>query len=354
MSDGISDLRPHLEPSHRTQAGGHVGTSDRAISRVDRAAGRHLPQTYTHPFPTHPELTRFAPLPFLLTHDTFHRGQNGWMDLMNNFVLEGHRPRPSMVTKHEFGPVMLSNANFGYAGTHGGMSGDYVLKLATKAEANPYAGPPAPGGLSHAIKRLTTFRPPGRLQLEMWFSYTAEQDRAGTGESAIRAIGALFDLQDEEYRYFPGVRYVNSVDGTLLRRWQYMRATDDVTDAEWAYGKEGDWCKKGVDPLWFGRRYSDGGGDGFRWVPDGEQTLCYNESPDKINWMYFRMQVDTATREYVELQVGPKVFDLRGLRPTYVSPYKGITGLINPVIWIETDQNRRVFLYVDSVLISCD
>ncbi|WP_425396023.1 DUF6772 family protein [Aeoliella sp.] len=310
-------------------------------------------QRPVHPYPGMPELSRFNPLPAILAHDAFHQGQSGWMDLMNNFVLEGHRPRPSMVTKHEFGPVMLSNANFGYAGTHGGMSGTYVLKLATKAEANPYEGPPAPGGLSHAIKRLTTFRPAGRLQFEMWFSYTAEQDRAGTGESAVRAFGVLFDLQDEQYRYFPGVRYVNFADDEQIRRWQLMQAAD-VTDAEWAYGREGDWCKRGVDPVWFGRRYADGSGDAFQWVPNGEQLLCYNESPDKINWMYLRFQVDTATREYVELQVGPKVYDLRGTRPTYVAPYKGITGLVNPVVWIESNQQRRVFLYVDSILISCD
>jgi hypothetical protein len=275
------------------------------------------------------------------------------MDLMNNFVLDGHRPRPSIVCKHEFGPVMLSNANFGYAGTHGAMSGGYALKLATKAEANPYEGPPAPGGLSHAIKRLTAFRQTGPLQLEMWFSYTAEQDRAGTGESAIRAFGAFFDVQDETYRYFPGVRYVNSANGKMIRRWQYMRAAD-VTDTEWAYGTEGDWCKAGVDPLWFGRRYDDGSADSFQWIPGGDQTLCYNESPDKINWMYLRLQVDTTTREYVELQAGSRVLNLRGLKPTYVEPYKGITGLINPVIWIEADQNRRVFMFVDSVLISCE
>lgn len=349
MNHAPADGRlPATAPHRHSTAGSLPADADSAMHRIDPPQLRQS----THPFPTDPSLSRFQPLPVILAHDVFDRGQCGWMDLMNNFVLEGHRPRPSIVTKHEFGPVMLSNANFGYAGTHGAMSGDYSLKLATKAEANPYAGPPAPGGMSHAIKRLTAFRPPGLLQLEMWFAYTAEQDRAGTGESAIRAFGAFFDIQDETYRFFPGVRYLNSANGNLMRRWQYMQAAD-VTDEEWAYGTAGDWCKTGIDPLWFGRRYDDGTADSFKWIPAGEQLLCYNESPDKINWSYLRLLVDTSTREYVEMQSGTRVINLRGLQPTYVAPYKGVTGLINPVIWIEADENRRVFLYVDSVLISC-
>lgn len=346
QSAGIS------QPSIRSTAA--VSSDSSADSRSQR---RRFDQPtnwhYSHPFPGDPLLSRFQPLPVILAHDRFSKGQCGWMDLMNNFVLEGHRPRPSIVCKHEFGPVMLSNANFGYAGTHGAMSGGYSMKLATKAEANPYEEPPAPGGMSHAIKRLTSCRPLGRLQIEMWYSYTAEQDRAGTGETDVRAFGVMIDLQDEEKRYFPGVRYVNSVNGSTARRWQYTQAAD-VTDAEWAYGTEGDWCKRGVDPQWFGRRRSDGSGDSFQWVPGGEQTLCYNESPDKINWMYLRLQVDTAAGEYVELQSGMTIFDLRGIQPTYVKPYKNLTGLVNPVIWVEADRQRRAFFFVDSVVISCE
>jgi hypothetical protein len=300
-------------------------------------------------------LSKYRPLSTILCHDDFDRGQCGWIDLMNNFVLPGHKCRPSIVEKHSWGPVMLSNANFGYAGTHGAMDGVYSLKLATKGEANPYEMPPAPGGMSHAIKRLTAspFAGAGLVQLEIWFAYTPEQDRIGIGEKDIRAFGLMFDVQDAEFRYFIGARYLNSVNGEMKRRWQYAQAAD-VTDEQWTYDTKGDWCRRGVDPQWFGKRRGDGGTDGFRWIPDGDEVLCYNESDDKINWSYLRLTIDTCKREYVELQSGRNVYNLRGLRPTYVSPYKGITSLLNAYVWIEADTNRRVFFYVDSALISVE
>lgn len=298
---------------------------------------------------------RYRPLQNILAYDDFNQGQCGWIDLMNNFVLEGHKPRPSIVTKHRWGPVMLSNANFGYAGTHGAMNGLYSLKLATRPEANPYEQPPAPGAMSMAIKRMTSlpFANSGKLQLEMWYAYTPEQDRASIGEKDIRAFGALFDIQDTEHRYFSAARYVNSVNGTLARKWQYAQAAD-VTDSEWAYDTEGDWCKRGIDPVWFGKRQSNGDADSFKWVPGGEEVLCYNESDDKINWSYFRLTIDTQRREYCELQSGRNTYSLQGVQPTLVAPYRGITSLLNPVIWIEADTTRRVFLFVDSVLISAE
>ena len=87
-------------------------------------------------------------------------------------------------------------------------------------------------------------------------------------------------------------------------------------------------------------------------MPDGHQTLCYNETADKINWHYFSLTVDLAKREYVELCSVNKVFNLRGCQPTVVDAYPRINYLLNPVFWIEADTDRRVFLFVDSVVIS--
>src|SRR5690606_8364118 len=108
------------------------------------------------------------------------------------------------------------------------------------------------------------------LQFEMWYAYTTEQDRSGLSEKDIRAFGLCFDMQDAKARNFVGIRYVNSVNGNLKKEWQYMQA-GDVTDEEWAYGTRGDWCKRGVDPLWYGRRFEDGSTDGFRFIPDSRQ-----------------------------------------------------------------------------------
>jgi hypothetical protein len=302
---------------------------------------------------TYRGLDKFQPLRRILCYDDFDRGSCGWVDLTPNFTLENFSARPSIIDKTQWGPAMISTATFGYVGTHGSMDGIYSLKLATRPTAAAYEEPPRAGGLSHVIKRLTMNGPKGLKQIEMWYAYTPEQDRVGLSEQDVRAFGLFCDVQDEEYRYFIGARYLNSVNGKLLQQWQFMQAAD-VSDDQWAHGTNGDWCKRGVDPMWYGRRYEDGSTDGFQFVPNGQQQLCYNESDDKINWLYVRLLFDTAKREYVELQSGDQLFDLRGLKPTLVPPYARIRGLFNPSIWVETDAQRRAFLFVDSVVVSTE
>lgn len=294
---------------------------------------------------------RFRPLEEVIAFDDFDHGANGWLDLTPNFTEEGFQTRATVLDKARWGAPMLSTATFYYVGTHGSMDGTYSLKLATKPVAAPYTELPKPGSMSHAIKRLSRYRDWRTLQIEAFYAYTPEQDRIAIGEKDIRAFGVLFDLQDDTHRYFPGVRYLNAVDGELVQNWQISR-TADVTDEEWAYGTPGEWNKRGIDPFWYGRRFADGGGDAWEFVEGGQQQLIYNESDDKINWLYLRLQVDLERREYVELQSGRRTFDLRGIPFSLADPYARIRDLVNPVIWIETDTDRRVFLFVDAVLIS--
>lgn len=296
-------------------------------------------------------LSKFQPLDHIMTYDDFDNGLCGWVNLMPNYTLDNFGVRNSIIEKTQWGPMMLSSATYRFPGTHGSMNGLYSLKLATRPVASPYEQPPAPGSISHAIKRMTTYRKPGLLQFEMWYAYTTEQDRSGLSENDIRAFGICFDMQDAVARNFVGARYVNSVNGQLKKEWQIMQAAD-VSDKEWAYGNEGDWCKRGVDPMWYGQRRPDGTADGYAFIPNSRQELCYNESDDKINWLYVRLLYDCEKRMYVELQSRDKVFDLRGQQPSNVPPYARIEGLLNPVVWIETDANRRVFLYIDSIVIS--
>lgn len=298
------------------------------------------------------EFSKFNPMKKIICYDDFDKGLNGWMDLHPNYVGKDFNTlRYSHIDKTQWGSIMLSSASFRFVGTHGSMSGNYSMKLATRPVAAAYTEAPAPGSFSHAIKRLTTHLPDGLRQFEMWYAYTPEQDRQGLSEQAIRAFGIFFDIQDEAHRYFAGVRYVNAIDGQMVRRWQLFKARD-VSDLEWAYGVENDWCKKGIDAMWYGKRYADGSTDGFEWIKDGEQDLCYNESDDKINWSYLRLVIDTKKREYVELQSGNKTFNLKGISPTLTDSYARVNGLFNPSIWVENDMGRRVFFYVDSVLIS--
>lgn len=305
-------------------------------------------------------LSRFQPLKRVLIYDVFNTGFNGWMEIMPNFCdLPNFEESPSIIVKHQWPATMLSTATFRYPGSHGSMSGQYSLKVSTRPVANPYSEPPAPGSMGHAIKRISFHHPIRKyLQFEMWFAYTAEQDRVdgqgelpGLHETSVRAFGAGWDLQERGRRYFAGVRYLNSVDGKLQKKWQLIYPSAE-NDKEWAYDTEGDWCIKGVDPFWFGRRYSDGRHDGFKDIRDGCQSLCYNETDCKINWQYLRLLIDTEKREYVEMQCQDKTFDL-DRHPIYtVPPYARIDGLMNPLVWVENDANRRVFLYVDSVVVS--
>lgn len=294
---------------------------------------------------------RFQPLPEIVTYDDFDHGARGWLDLTPNFTEPSFQTRPTVLDKARWGAPMLSTATFFYVGTHGSMDGTYSLKLATKPVAAPYTSPPRPGSMSHAIKRLSRYRDWQQLQFEMFYAYTPEQDRIALGEKDIRAFGMVFDLQDHDHRYFPGVRYLNSVDGRLEGRWQISHAAD-VSDEAWAFDAKGEWNKRGIDPLWYGRRREDGSGDAWRFVDDGQQQLIYNESDDKINWLYLRLLIDLEKREYVELQSGRRTFDLRGTRFSLADPYARIRDLVNPVVWIEADTDRRVFLFVDSVVIS--
>jgi len=300
------------------------------------------------------QLERFKPLRHIISFDDFDRGFNGWMDLTPNFVYDDYESFDSVVDLTSWAPSMLSSAPMRFAASHGSMAGTYSLKLTTAPTAAPHTEPPADGSMGVVVKRLSRFDDPDKIQIETWYSYTPEQDRVGLGEEDIRAFGFYFDIQDSEYRYMPGVRYVNSLGGELVKRWQYWKVADGVTPEQWSFGVDDAWCQPGIDNLWYGRRYEDGSADGYQWMPGGEQDLLYNESPDKINWLYMRLTVDVARREYVEFQSMDKVIDLRGIQPTLAPRYRSIDNLINLIFYVETDTDRSVHLFLDSVLYSTE
>jgi len=298
------------------------------------------------------QIERFNPLERVVTFDDFDEGFSGWMDLTPNFVYDDYESFDSAVDLTSWAPCMLSSAAMRFASSHGSMEGTYSLKLSTGPTAAPHTQPPADGSMGVVVKRLSRFGDPSQIQVEAWYAYTPTQDREGIGEEDIRAFGFYFDIQDEQYRYMPGVRYVNSLGGNLVKKWQYWKASADVTHADWNFGVEDGWCSPGIDNLWYGRRYEDGSSDGYQWIPEGQQDLLYNESPDKLNWLYFRLLVDVQAREYIELQSMDRTFDLRGIQPTLVDRYRSIDNLINPIFYVETDTDRPVHLFLDSVLYS--
>jgi hypothetical protein len=307
-------------------------------------------------------LYNYDPLSQIIFHDEFDRGLCGWVVLTPNLRQDVLDYFPSQQRYSEWGPPMLSSATFGYVGTHGSMSGTYSLKIGTRPTAGRASEQPVKGSIGHAIKRLTYLKRQ-LLRCEMWYTFKAEQDRSGIGENDIRAFGFMWDVQDDERRSFYGARYMNAADGKMQRRWQILKASEG-SDQDWgdmgesAVGEDPNnpdagpkvYLKRGIDPQWLGRRYPDGRGDSFMEVPGGQQQLCFNETADKINWHYFSLTVDLARREYVELRSVNKVFDLKGIAASYVDAYPRINWLLNPVLWVEADTNRRVFLFVDSIV----
>jgi hypothetical protein len=304
----------------------------------------------------------YDPLEEILFQHDFDNGLCGWVVLSPNFRQDEIDYYPSQKKFADWGPPMLSSATFSYLGTHGSLSGTYCLKIGTRPQAGPPTEQPISGSIGHAIKRFT-FMKKQLLRTEMWYTFKAEQDRPGIGENDVRAFGFFWDTQDDEKRCFYGARYVNAAGGKMQQRWQVFSASEGK-DEDW--GDMGDsappedldnpnkesrvYLKRGIDSQWLGKRSADGGGEGFMDVPNGKQALCYNETPDKINWHYFALTVDLAKKEYVELKSVNKTFDLRGIKPTMVDPYPRIDYLINPTLWVEADTNHRVFLYVDSIV----
>ena len=95
-----------------------------------------------------PNLSRFDPLPRIISYDDFDHGLQGWTGLIGNY----EETLDSMLPAYrDLRPPMLSNLSMWDTGTDGSISGTYAMKLATRAKA---------GSIALAIKRLT-FRQQG-------------------------------------------------------------------------------------------------------------------------------------------------------------------------------------------------
>lgn len=296
-----------------------------------------------------PRLSRFNPLPRILAFDDFDEGVNGWTELIGNHDGDLDHVSPN---KRDFRPPQISSCTFFDVGTHGAMDGTYALKLATRAR---------PDHMAVAIKRLT-LAAPGRVQLEMYFTYKAEATVPyGPNDDATGAAGSWdgnthpseaqfgdFTISNDVcarrdgVRWMSALRYVNAgPEGRLVQRWMAktsVQATtkmqlQGITGADVHTLRPEDW----VD------------------VPGGDQALCFNEVPTKVNWHYLRWMFDTQERRNVVLQVNEHTMDLADVPvAAYDDRYEALDGLLNFVLDVRTRCGVRNFLYVDSALISVD
>lgn len=287
-------------------------------------------------------LERFNPLRRILTVDSFDSGISGWTALSGNHDgrLESMRP-----LYRDLRPPTLSSVDFFDIGSHGAMSGNYVMKLATR---------PVPLSSSVAIRRLT-MRRPGPVQVEMYFAFKADVNPAPShgwdgnqdpGEFDFGSFTVSNDvtLPGGERRHM-AIRYQNvSTGGELVHEWQYKTDLQATTRRQLEQPTTGNATDMHtVDP------------DAWKTVPDGRQDLCYNEIATKVNWHYLRWQFDTAAGRMVELEVNDRVLDLRSVPvPTFPERYSALDGLLNLLIDVQTQSAVRNFLFIDTVVISAD
>ena len=271
-----------------------------------------------------PRLSRFNPLPRIMFYDDFSTGISGWTTLLGNYTGSLRAMHPGY---RQFTPPMLSNLTQWDGGTHGALSGSYALKLASR---------PGRGAQTVSLKRMT-FPQACTMQLEFYFTYKPEATELELSDCDVRSFGVVLDIQDSRHRVLPQIRYLNALDGTPQNKWQYKRRSVDFdtvgdrTVTIYHYGEE---------------NWED--------VPGGGQMLCYNEIPTKVNWHYFRLGFDIVHLRYTELQCNDRVIDISGLETLKFDAMPNLQNLFNVIPFVDTDSDKRAFLYFDSILLSGD
>lgn len=279
-----------------------------------------------------PHLSRFDPLPRILSYDDFDHGLQGWTALIGNYEdsLDAMLPQYQDLR----GP-MLSNLSMWDTGSDGSAMGAYALKLATRPRA---------GALAVAIKRLT-YRRLAPIRVEAYFAFKPEATELRLSESDVRAVGLLLDLQDVDTRgetaerVMPHIRYLNALDGQAVGQWQFKRRRESLAEIG-GTGKT--------------KSHFHLAPEGWEDIPAAQQRLCYNEIATKQNWHYLRLDFNLAAMRFVGLQCNDRAFDLSGVDPMRMPAMANLWCMLNTVFFVETDLDKRAFLYLDSVLISSD
>ena len=278
-----------------------------------------------------PQLSRFDPLPRIICLDDFDRGMCGWTQLVGNYEDTLDAMLPGYAQHSHAMLSTLPNWDFG---SHGGVDGSYALKIATR---------PRKGAQNVAIKRLT-FRKAGPIRLEAYFTFKPEATELALSETDVRSVGFLFDLQGgdrdaDAERVMPHMRFLNALDGEFLQKWQFKRRTRP-------FQRLGSSDKTVTHYHLAPTDWED--------LPSGEQRLCYNEIPTKVNWHYLRFDFDLAAMQATRFQVNDRVFAMDGYDCIRIPAMKNLWCMLNLAFFAETDTDKRAFAYLDSVCLSGD
>lgn len=275
---------------------------------------------------TNPGLSRFDPLPRIIFMDDFDNGVGGWTALIGNYegsldtVLPPYR---------DHRPPQLSNLTMWDTGTNGAFDGTYAMKIATR---------PRKGHQAVALKRIT-FRKACPIRMEAYFTFKPEASAMELSDQDVRSIGFLYDLQNSEQRVMPHLRFLNSIEGELVQKWQYKEETTRFHNI----GGSG----KTVSHYHLAP-------EGWKDLPDGHQPMCYNEIATKQNWHYMRVDFDLVHMRYLAFQCNDRKFDVSGIDSIRIPAMPNLWGMLNVIFFAEADTDKRVFFYLDSVLLSGD
>jgi hypothetical protein len=279
-----------------------------------------------------PQLSRFDPMSRILSFDDFDRGFCGWGQLVGNYE---HTLDAMLPGYAQHSQPMLSSIPHWDAGSHGGVDGTYALKIATR---------PNKGAQNCAIKRMT-FRKSGPIRIEAYVAAKPEANELLLSLADVRSFGIFLDLQSmassgaSAERVMPHLRYLNAFDGELRQAWQTKRHETSFV----AVGNTGDTLSHyHLSP------------EGWEDLSGGGDRLCYNELPTKLNWTYLRLDFDLDRMVPLHFQCNEKVFDPDAVGSIRMPAMKNLWGMLNFGFLVETDSDKRAFLYVDSVCISAE
>lgn len=269
-----------------------------------------------------PKLSRFDPLGRIIYFDDFDEGLQGWTSLIGNYEDNLDRMHPGY---RQLTTPMLSNLSFWDNGTHGSVDGSYALKMATRPKA---------GAQNVAIKRLTYVRA-CPIQIEFWFTFKPEASAQKLLDTDLRSVGILLDLQNDEHRIMPHLRYLNSFEGQRIEKWQFKEKTVPFER----------FSEKTVTHYHLAERdWQDLSGE--------RQVLCYNEIPTKVNWQYAKLGFDLATMRYTHFECNDVAYDMSGIGALQIDAMPNLRGMLNVGFFVESDADRRSSFYVDSILVS--
>jgi hypothetical protein len=269
---------------------------------------------------------KFDPLKRIIYHADFDTGYNGFTETIGNYEDTLDEIIPEMA---DFRPPQLSNRPMWDTGTAGSLDGAYALKLATR---------PRRGSVAVCTKRLA-WTALGRIRMETWFGFKSEATELRVSDKDVRGFGFVLDLQDDRQRMLPRIRYLHARDGKQIGKWQMKTQAPKKRDI----GGTGETVSY--------NHYTD---EGYEDIPGGQHEICYNELATKMNWHYLAVTYDLRFMRFETIRCNDIVIDASGLKPYTIAPMPNLRGLLNTIFFVETDVDKRAFLYLDSILYSTE